>query len=300
MKINDITLIPPSCLSIKCVYGARVISSIGLALQLLVLEEMSVLKLRSMGKIDKELARKLPIYLRKAVFNSVERSVTGDISSAVNFSIPELDKKIKKYVISRFDEVASHPLDYILSVLKRKPNIIKTGWRIINDPLNSFGIFVIPKKYFWYTVEYLTRVNVSFRSEIVFCNNSECYPLPLGMYPSTLLTGVAYDSGDIDKILYLEKEYGGANISAVLSKLENEIKDVGLAIYPKKNKSVASFFLKVDKPREIATKLAQMQLEALRIEDEILRKVLGRGYDIIYTGTTSLEQAIREALQNSD
>jgi hypothetical protein len=297
IKREEITrLVPPSCLGIKCVYKTRVVSSVALALSLLISEEMSVSKLRRIENIDSSKARKLPPLLRRAVRVAIEHISAGDIYTAVMSVLgPAVPKKIRAHIASRFTDVSADPLSYISRVSRRRK--IPAGWKIITNYLETADSFLIPKKFLWYTLEYLTSVGVSFKAEIVLCNDHECYPLPLGLYPSTMLTGLAYETGNINPILELERKYGGANLTIILRNMEDEIEETAVSIQPKKIRSKAVFFLKVGNPREKAIQLANMQMDALEAEDALLRNVMGGGYDELLLDTHKIEKIIDEVLE---
>jgi len=289
-------LIPPSCLGIKCVYRTRVVSSTLLALQLLASTELTVPRLRSIDKIDTNIGKIVPLMLRRAIIQSLEYIPTGEVSRVVQSVLSPLPKKIREYVVTRFEEVAKSPLLYIESkknILKSK---VETGWKIVGNPLESMDTFIIPRKYLWYSVEYLTSVEANFKAELVFCDENECYPLPFGLFPTRTLTGLAYETGHIEKVDKLEQMYGGSNLAVIVTKLLDEIKESAVAIHPKKRKSTAVFFMRVDNPRELSLKLANMQVSALEIEDELLKKVLGEEYKEFNTDN-DINRIIEEQLE---
>jgi len=286
-------LVPPSCLGVKCVYRTRVVSSAALALRLLVSTELSASRLRAMG-VDHELGRKLPVLLRRAALQVLESMPAGNVYEVALSILSPLPRKVREHAARRFAEVAGAPLSYIEA---RIGNLkMETGWRVIGNPLKSLDAFIIPKRYMWFTLEYLTSVETNFKPELVFCGDWECYPLPLALFPSRRLTGLAYDTGHIEPIIELERKYGGANIAVVINRMYDEIREAAVAIHPRRRRTRVALFMKVDNPREVALRLAGMQAEALEVQDELLKRVLGEEYMEIFSGE-DLRWAIEEALE---
>lgn len=289
-------LVPPGCLGVKCVYRTRVISSIALASQILVSKELTVDRLRSIGRVDKKVGRKLPVLLRKLSRLMIERYTVDSPYVIVSSVLTGVDSRVREYIADRFSMVLADPLLYIEDMVNKYPGIISTGWRVVANPMETLDTIMIPKEYLWYSVQYFTSVIATFRPQIVICGDAECYPLPFGIYPSRVLTGLAYDVGDIDGINMLERKYGGANLAVVIGKLD--VDAVALAVHPRKYKSRVTFYLKVKNPRDVALNLTRMQVDALKIEEDLLRKVTGasEGEGDLFD-TSSIEESIREVLE---
>ena len=297
LLISDITrIVPPMCLGVKCVHKTRVVSSVTLALQLLISRELSVDKVRRVGFVDKRVARKFPVMLRRVSRVVVERYDVDSPHVVVGSLLRGVDGRVKNFIADRMSTVLSNPLGYIEDVVKSNPSAFRSGWKVISNPAETLDTILVPVDYLWYSVQYFTSVIAMFKPQIVFCGENECYPLPFGMYPTRSLTGLAYDVGNIDGINMLERKYGGANLAVVLSKID--IRDVAVSVVPRKYRSMVTFFLHVDKPRDVALRLANMQIDAMKVEDELLRMVTGgeSSSDEAVFDMSLLDESIREIL----
>jgi len=219
------------------VHRTRVVSSAALALRLLVSTELTASRLRAAG-VSRELGRKLPALLRRAVLQALESMPAGGVYEAVLPALSPLPVKVREHVARRIAEVAGSPLSYIEARIGSLR--VETGWRVIGNPLKSLDAFIIPKRYMWFTLEYLTSVEANFKPELVFCGDTECYPLPLALFPSRRLTGLAYDTGHIEPIIELERRYGGTNIAVVINRMYEEIGEAAVAIHLRRRRTRAA------------------------------------------------------------
>jgi len=266
---------------------------VALAFQLLISTELATPRLRSAA--GPELGRRVPQLLRKAAIQAIEGLREGRVYEAVLDALPPLPEGVREFAARRFAEVAASPLSYIGGRAGRLK--VKTGWGVIGDAYRSMDAFIIPKEYVWYMLEYLTSVEASFKPELVFCGDWECYPLPLALFPSRRLTGLAYDTGHVEPVIELEQKYGAANMAVAISKMHDEIRGVAVAIHPSRRRTRAVIFMKVDRPREVALRLASMQADALEARDELLRRIIGEEYREILSGedlALVIEEVLRE------
>jgi len=264
--VEEVVVVPPNCVGPKCVYQTRVLSSASYALRLLFASEFTVSRLRSIAPIPAGQGRSLPARMRRLLLDVLDH-LPAPPDTVVDGRLRGLPKPAVEHVKSRIRSVLSDPAAYIRRVhATYRPPV---GWRVVEE---SSDAMLVEPRWAWYMVEYMTSV-AGAGVDVALCGPDECYPLPLGLYPSRSLVGLAYDLGMLPVLEERMEKYGALTVADAIDSLD--VSAAAITLYPKRGGPRATLFLLVPSPQGDAARIAEMQAEAARIEEEMLRAKLG-------------------------
>lgn len=291
LEFNPDEIVPPFCLSVKCVLRTRVVSAIAMAFQLALKHEFTASNVRRYGSVDdgRLFRRELLTAIRYA--SRDPESFASDVASRLT----SVDARAREFIRERLDEIVHDPLRYIRKIIESRAEVPATGWSVIADPEETMDPLLFNPKYVYYIVKYFMVQPPLFRFEIAFCGETECYPLPLGLYPGNAWTTLASEAMRRDLVDAVSSKYGATTLLNALIKLD--IEEAAIVILPRRRPSV-NLFVKVGEPREIAVKLARMQKEVAEYTTELMGDVLPK--DLPEIRETDVLRAIDEALEERE
>ena len=265
------------CLAGKCVWRRTVVWLPVFAVRLVFRDYFSVDVFRRYVSISKRDAYAFSSRLRRAVEWYAIRRANGKTHEAA-FSealrlVPRVvreDKRALGYLEDRVKRIVDEAERIVEVFGHRAP---ASGWSVVAG--EEDGLPVLPAAYLPGAVQYALRFPAPL-TELVFCSQDTCLPVPRGLWPGTNWAQFLFLSLRNDIYYMFIERFGAVTVLEYLSNLE-DVDEFAVSIRLGRRWTRVTLFIPVSDPARHAGRVAEMQELAVKTLKLVEAEVLADG-----------------------
>lgn len=271
------------CLADKCVWKDRILHVSQVALNVGYEKYLSIKELRKYADIDPKsgLGTRISRALKDAMDSYIIKRIYG-ISHAEAFSVitDSLPPALSP-AVGYIEKVAKMLIEKPEPIIKEnQEKLPETGWKYFEE---SEMLMTSPT----YAFEFFNIIKRSLNGfvGIAFCNENECYPVPMGLYPSKYWEYVAFSNKRQDLIFKIQNKHGVTTYIDYLS-IKAQADEYAFNVILGK-KARIYIFVKVSDPLLHATQLYNLQQDVNNAMLELDASKGGYGVGLNMLGLTA-------------
>lgn len=254
-----------ACYLDKCVWATRVLPVHAVALKLWYRDffGFSSLGLTAPPGEAQRLTREIRAWARRYLALRA-RGLTAEEAQSV---APPPVRRLVNRLIERAEFIYAKAQRLVEERIKRVP---ETGWRVLTDESRARHVLVVSPRHAERLLGDIRAQALRSTVKVAFCNETACYPVYKGLYPTKHTLALAYILVRRDVPSLLTRMYGASSFWEYIDVVAKP-GEAAITVYPGRRATKLNLFLRVENPAEHTIRLSMLQRSAEKASELLMK-----------------------------